>query len=228
MLLHPRSRPRGASIGEEGGAAAHHHHHQNHRHPLPTSSPRGAPDLRASGGGAATASGGGAKSVGGASGQSVEDVVYEMALWLRSNGVIVALREYMTAIDPTPTGPDEGGGAARAESGVEVPDPSPPPLPSMSASNAAGTSFVLSPTWSHVDEGGGARSSPVSRNEAIYQELLEAGCLVGTVSTSALCWRFGLDHWRIQRLREWGLKERKLAVITRIPAHGDDFFWGIP
>uniref|UniRef100_A0A7S4K842 Nitrogen permease regulator 3 n=1 Tax=Odontella aurita TaxID=265563 RepID=A0A7S4K842_9STRA len=221
VFLHPRTRPRGSSVGEEGGS------HQ-HRLPPLTSSPRAA-EMRSSGGGSAGLGPGSTVGVA-APGQSVEDVVYEMALWLRSHGIIVELREYLTAVDPIG---GDANGALRVESGVDGTTsvaPAPVQAPFAPSSNTAAPSPVeqiaLSPTWSHIPDGGVAASATVVREEAIYHELLEAGCLLGTVSTTALCWRFGLDHWRIQRLREWGVKARKLQVITRIPASGDD--WDVP
>jgi hypothetical protein len=57
-------------------------------------------------------------------------------------------------------------------------------------------------------------------NENLFRELLESEFLNGDTSIMALSWRLGLDQ---QKVRNWGLRHRRIIVLSRIPAVGDDW-----
>ena len=153
---------------------------------------------------------------------SVENILFDMALWQRSHGVIVEVREYATSINPSgtnmpPLDPNsENGGRAKAEVNEFEQSGNSMPSSTVSAPSSA-TNYEVAAK---------AQYQQSCRDEAIYQELLDAGCLNGNVSTTALCWKFGLELRQMQRLREWGRRTRQLEFVTRIPAPGDD--WGAP
>mmetsp|Transcript_16231 Transcript_16231/g.23820 ORF Transcript_16231/g.23820 Transcript_16231/m.23820 type:complete len:1323 (+) Transcript_16231:33-4001(+) len=62
------------------------------------------------------------------------------------------------------------------------------------------------------------------QEEILHEELVESGCLLGNISTVAMSWKLGIDLRRIRRFRDWGVREKKIDVITRVPMPGDD--WG--
>jgi hypothetical protein len=57
-------------------------------------------------------------------------------------------------------------------------------------------------------------------DENLFRELLESDFLNGDISIMALAWRLGLDQ---QKVRSWGLRHRRIRVLSRIPQPGDDW-----
>lgn len=57
-------------------------------------------------------------------------------------------------------------------------------------------------------------------DENLFRELLESDFLNGDISIMALSWRLGLDQ---QKVRSWGLRHRRIRVVSRIPKPGDDW-----
>ena len=70
------------------------------------------------------------------------------------------------------------------------------------------------------------RASPFAYEdiESIYKECISQKYLDGSISTQALSWRLGISSRRMEALRDWGVQEKKLQVVTRIPDDSDD--WG--
>eukprot|EP00979_Chaetoceros_neogracilis_P006190 scaffold1224_cov288-Chaetoceros_neogracile.AAC.23 len=62
--------------------------------------------------------------------------------------------------------------------------------------------------------------------DAILKECIRKNYLTGTVSSAALAWRLGITALRTESLREYGVRENKLQVVTRIPWITDD--WSAP
>lgn len=56
-------------------------------------------------------------------------------------------------------------------------------------------------------------------DENLFRELMEADFLNGDISVMALSARLGLDQ---QRVRSWGLRHRRIRIVTRVPKPGDD------
>mmetsp|Transcript_13615 Transcript_13615/g.39001 ORF Transcript_13615/g.39001 Transcript_13615/m.39001 type:complete len:717 (+) Transcript_13615:1284-3434(+) len=162
----------------------------------------------------------------GASADDIEDELYDMCLWLRAHGVIIELREYLTQIEPTKAHAtsESGEHAASGEGGKQETGQSVPKVNSISTEE-----FLTS--WnseSKLDTNNSvAGESQPSQEEVIFRELVDAGdCLTGTTSAVALHWKYGLDSWRLKKLKDWGISTGKLAAIHRVPYPGDD--WGAP
>ena len=57
-------------------------------------------------------------------------------------------------------------------------------------------------------------------DENLFRELLDSNFLNGDISSMALSWRLGLDQ---QKVRSWGIRHRRIRVVSRIPKPGDDW-----
>jgi hypothetical protein len=145
--------------------------------------------------------------------------------------VIIELREYLSWIEPTKTRTESG---AHTTTGVDAAkqetDQSEPKVETMSTDE-----FLTS--WNTESRGDannssvrsheGAGESPPCQEEIISRELEEMrDCLTGNTCTVALQWKYGLDTWRLRKLKDWGISTGKLASIYRVPYPGDD--WGAP
>eukprot|EP00970_Alexandrium_tamarense_P013605 scaffold3523_cov194-Alexandrium_tamarense.AAC.8 len=77
-------------------------------------------------------------------------------------------------------------------------------------------------------------SDPVGENdtqtktseEVLFTELFEAGCLDGTISIPAICYRFGLDRLRMESFTAFGKRRRLIEIVSRAACSSDD--WGAP
>ena len=169
--------------------------------------------------------------LGEASIDDIEDELYDMCLWLRAHGVIIELREYLAQVEPTKANSEAGAhGASSDDASKEESDQSAHKVKTISTEE-----FLTSwNTESRIDKNNSSARSigetgetPMSQEEVIFRELLEIGdCLTGTTSTVALQWKYGLDTWRLRKLKDWGTASGKLATIHRVPCPGDD--WGAP
>ncbi|GFH44239.1 hypothetical protein CTEN210_00713 [Chaetoceros tenuissimus] len=69
--------------------------------------------------------------------------------------------------------------------------------------------------------------SAVNRDlDQMLNECHEKNYLDGSISTSALAWKLGITSLRMEGLRDYGVREKKIQVLTRIPLENDD--WGAP
>ena len=57
-------------------------------------------------------------------------------------------------------------------------------------------------------------------DQKLFRELLDSDFLNGDVSIMALSWRLGLDP---NKVRSWGLRHRRVRVVSRAPKPGDDW-----
>jgi hypothetical protein len=64
-----------------------------------------------------------------------------------------------------------------------------------------------------------------SDGEALFHECKQNDYFSGKISTGALAWRIGKRQMEL--VREYGIREQKLQVVTRIPCAGEDD-WGAP
>lgn len=62
--------------------------------------------------------------------------------------------------------------------------------------------------------------------DAILRECISKKYLDGSVSSIALGWKLGLSTRRIEALRDYGVRENRLQVVTRVPCLSDD--WDAP
>mmetsp|Transcript_16041 Transcript_16041/g.24975 ORF Transcript_16041/g.24975 Transcript_16041/m.24975 type:complete len:84 (-) Transcript_16041:149-400(-) len=81
----------------------------------------------------------------------------------------------------------------------------------------------MSPGRDSIKETAGVDSR--SPEEGLFDELLESGCLSGQISTTALCWRHGLDVRQLHRFKEWAIRKNKVHVVNRTPNPTTDD-WG--
>jgi hypothetical protein len=72
------------------------------------------------------------------------------------------------------------------------------------------------------------RSSPYAYEDmdAILRDCINKKYLDGDVSSQALAWRLGISPRRMEAFRDYGIRENKLHVVTRIPYTSDD--WNAP
>ena len=123
----------------------------------------------------------------------IEETIYNMAVWLRSHQVVIGMEEYLVAV---------GSHDDQTSSSVDLND-----------SNAS------SDSWNAAVES--SEQQPQHPEEALYKELLQD--LTGNVSTAALCWRYEIDPLQLHRFRSWGVLNKKLRVVTRVPSPTDDW-----
>jgi hypothetical protein len=71
-----------------------------------------------------------------------------------------------------------------------------------------------------------ARSAVNRDLDQMLNECFEKNYLDGSISTSALAWKLGITSLRMEGLRDYGVREKKIQVLTRIPLENDD--WGAP
>lgn len=130
--------------------------------------------------------------------QDVESLLISMTTWLRSHSVIVELKNYFVAINPL--GEEKCGNDK--QQGFKKKGKS------------------LGP--------GDVRASSLANGDldAIFKECFSKNYMDGSVSSAALAWRLGITALRTESLREYGVRENRLQVVTRIPCSSDD--WSAP
>lgn len=156
-----------------------------------------------------------------AAASSARDTLYSMAVWLRSHLVIVEMKEFMVAVGVAPS-------ATVVSPALDCPISH---LDENTALNSTGSAtnhdrFRGNEGTGTGDTLGGSNAPSLSQEQLLYRELLDAGCLEGNISTVAVCWRLGLEAWKLKRFKDWGQKEHRIEVISRIPTGEDD--WGAP
>jgi len=180
---------------------------------------------------------------------AIGDALIAMAVWLRAHSVIVEVKEYLTPMGrPLPETTTNNSSISACHSATlkaEISDGnhariSETPSVSSAMSNATTTTGIIGGS---KDDEGGSGGRQTSNNytvparqpirdgdfETLYNELVSKGYLSGgDISTTALVWRLGrrLEGRKIEKFREWGVREKRLMAITRIPTEGDD--WGAP
>jgi hypothetical protein len=75
-------------------------------------------------------------------------------------------------------------------------------------------------------EKGEIRSSPYAYEDmdAILRECISKNYLDGDLSSQALAWKLGISARRMEAFRDYGVREHKLHVVTRIPYMSDDWY----
>ena len=139
--------------------------------------------------------------------KDLEEVLFSIAVWLLSHKVLVQLQEYMVVVAEVLPPNLIRNVDNESASSIMV---SPP------TENVRGTSFGSLPTSNS------AVKNPNSNDwdDNLFKELLEMDYLNGDISIMALSWRMAIDP---RKLRRWGLRHRRVRVISRIPSPGDDW-----
>ena len=130
--------------------------------------------------------------------QDVESLLISMTTWLRSHSVIVELKNYFVAINP-PGGEKCGNDKQQGYK---------------KKGKALGPGDVRASSLANGDL------------DAIFKECVSQNYMDGSVSSAALAWRLGITALRTESLREYGVRENRLQVVTRIPCSSDD--WSAP
>jgi hypothetical protein len=159
--------------------------------------------------------------------EQMEDMLFQMAAWLRSRHVLNHLVEFLVACLPLAGRRNVRGGAAGSGDGDDV------------ANN------VGRRTRSHADRGSGSNDSggeasekksdsatprrdgirrgndPAADDDTLFQELFESGCLQGHSSLAFCCYRLGLES--ASRLRAFAIRHPRIRIVVREPTERDDW-----
>ena len=120
------------------------------------------------------------------------------------------MREYLAQVEPTKAHSEAGAhGATSGDASKVEPDQSTHNVKTMSTEqflNSWNTESKIDKNNSSARSLGEAGEAQLSQEEVIFRELQEIGdCLTGTTSTVALQWKYGIDTWRLRKLKDWGI-----------------------
>jgi hypothetical protein len=156
--------------------------------------------------------------------EQMEDMLFQMAAWLRSRHVLNHLVEFLVACLPL-AGPGSIQGRA--------------------AGSGDGAHAMGRRTRSHADRGSGSNDSggeasekkvdsatprrdgmlrgndPASDDDSLFQELFESGCLEGRSSLAFCCYRLGLES--AFRLRAFAARHPRIRIVVRESTERDDW-----
>lgn len=142
--------------------------------------------------------------------ENLEELLYAIAIWLLSHKVLTHLQEYLVVVAASSPHPV----ALTTDSAASV--------------NAGSSSSLISTLKRETEEEApkgsnsnlATTSTPNDPDENLFRELVEAGYFNGDLSLTALSWKTGIDP---QTLRSWGLRHRRVRVLTRMPTAADDW-----
>lgn len=117
--------------------------------------------------------------------EQMEELLYSMAVWLRSHMIVKHVLEFLVQVRPSE--PDK-------------------------ATNSVENGEKKTETSQHGNE----RLS----DDALFQELLDSGCLNGTMSLQTCSWRIGMDK---QKLKAFALRHESIRLVARASMSGDDW-----
>lgn len=133
----------------------------------------------------------------------IQDLVFSMAVWLRSHQIIVDMKDYLISTGNI--------------------------IPFSSSFHEHLDSSI--PHGNTQQEQKQTHHQHKQEEVKMYNLLLQDGCLSGKISTVAICWRYGWESRKLEKFIEWSTTEcgdtqYSVEVITRKPFPGDD--WGAP
>ena len=127
---------------------------------------------------------------------ALEDLLYRMTIWLCSHGILVPLEEYLVGTSASLLVGHNGRG--NNDTAVADDDDEEELASSeRKADSHTGSDYTLSEDDDHL-----------------YKELLDAGCLEGSMALSACSWRTNIDA---ARLRSFAVQHPRIRVVTRMP-----------
>jgi hypothetical protein len=157
--------------------------------------------------------------------KDLEELLYAIAIWLLSHRVLTQLQEYMVLvakIEPSPPSPSSIKADSSSSlivppslSSLFVPPSSLPATATTTTSSSSSTTPAPAATTPTI-----SRSTNNDSDENLFKELTEMGYLNGDISIMALSWRMAIDS---QKLRRWGLRHKRIRVVSRVPTSGDDW-----
>jgi len=148
-------------------------------------------------------------------GEELEELLYAIAIWLLSHRILTQLQEFMVMvaiIDP-PQSP-----SLRAETSSSLTGP-PSSLPATISST---------PTTTNRNNNNNNNNNNNSINdpdENLFKELIEMDYLNGDITIMAMSWRMAIDPIK---LRRWGLRHKRVRIISRVQTSTDDWEQPIP
>ena len=131
--------------------------------------------------------------------EELEELLYQMAVWLCSHRVLIPLQEYL--IDATACSAGTGR-AVTSSTGTDA-----------TSSDDNSEKKVDSSSLRCFD---GAAVT----DDFVLKELVNADCLKGKTSIQACAWKIGLDT---AQLRSFAARNAQIRIIYRIPMLGDDW-----
>jgi hypothetical protein len=162
--------------------------------------------------------------------QQLEDMLFQMAAWLRSRRVLNHLVEFLVACLPLMG----GRGTGRGDSGGGDDDAAQHTRQIAARGSGSNDSSPGGEASSEKKvDGSNPRRGTVRRgnrdmaaaaaddDDAMFRELFESGCLEGRSSLSYCCYRLGLES--ASRLRAFALRHPLIRIVLREPAEQDDW-----
>ena len=141
--------------------------------------------------------------------QPIEDSLVEIAVWLRSHSIIIELKDYPTLINMNR---HVGANSNQASYYDNVTNT---------------TKRNLDGNQQSINIPFGKKNAGYSMYQNIYNELIHTGYLLtGSISTIALSWKMGLEPSTLEQFQKWGVRNKYIQVITRVPTQIDD--WRAP
>jgi hypothetical protein len=162
--------------------------------------------------------------------QQLEDMLFQMAAWLRSRRVLNHLVEFLVACLPLMGTRSVGGGGDAAQHPRRIAD---------RGSGSNDSSFGGEPSSEKKDDhrtnprramlrrGNHAMAALAADDDdrddddPLFRELFESGCLEGRSSLAYCCYRLGLES--ASRLRAFALGHPRIRIVLREPAERDDW-----
>ena len=150
--------------------------------------------------------------------KDLEELLFSIAVWLLSHRVLVQLQEYMVVVAEV-SSPYMIGVSGNGDYGSMSSEVMSPPL---TAEDARGTTKEHSSAAAASNTTGKCNNHANANDwdENMLKELLEMEYLNGDISIMALSWRMAMDP---RKLRRWGLRHKRVRVISRVPSSGDDW-----
>mmetsp|Transcript_5118 Transcript_5118/g.7408 ORF Transcript_5118/g.7408 Transcript_5118/m.7408 type:complete len:294 (+) Transcript_5118:1363-2244(+) len=129
----------------------------------------------------------------------IKNAIVAIAMWLRSHLVITELQDYIVPMSNSGILPSNNVPVYKKEGEY---------LSTHKASNMA--SSTMMPILFGAEFAYEARS--------LYKELLSMSeCSVGGITIEEFAWKMGLTPVKMKLFMEWGVKEKKIQIITRAP-----------
>ena len=123
--------------------------------------------------------------------QALEDLLFEMTIWLCAHKVLVQVEEYLVGTTVSST----GGRQQVIDEEIVV---------TSTLSSAAEHKTDLPRTNSWMED----------EQDVLYKELLDAGCLEGDMSLPACSWQIRVDS---PRLRAFAIQHPLIRLVSRVP-----------
>jgi hypothetical protein len=147
-------------------------------------------------------------------GEDLEDLLYQMVVWLCSHEVLVPLQDYVIAKFPLTTTTTKATVADRSDHRHRRHAAARHDRNLVTEHKSDDHANDLVRLDHHL-------GSSDNNDWMILRELLDSDCLSGRISVPACCWKTGLDPVKVYQLV--ARRPQQLRVVTRLPVPGDDW-----